>query len=205
MAKKIRNFPPQTYGDLDLIELRKKLDLDFAHFTYLPRQCSCCYGPYDLPARYWKNNIIPESRGPIDFILFKNACNGSGWVRRTTSLRDYECISWNLRSDPKYGEPLTEQEMERLDEICQELSRVYGPDWYVQVPASSSVCIIIQKIPSPTDDPFRRYKKLDESEYKRYQPYVFILGKRVYDFIERFREENREFIKDWESGADDKD
>lgn len=203
MPQKIRNFPPQVYGDLDLIGLRKKLDLDFAHFTYLPHQCSCCYGPYDLPARYWKNNTIPESRESIDFILFKNAYNGSGWVRRTTPLRDYECISWNLKSDPS-GQ-LTEKETERLDEICQEISRAYGPDWYVQVPASISGCIVIQKIPSSADDPYRRYKKLDEAEYKRYQPYVFIFGKRVYDFLKQFREENRDFIKDWESTVYDED
>lgn len=205
MAKKIRNFPPQTYGDLDLIGLRKKLDLDFAHFTYLPHQCSCCYGPYDLPARYWKNNTIPEPRESIDFILFKNANNGSGCVRKTTPLKDYECVSWDLRSDPKCGEPLTEQEVTRLDEICKELSLAYGPDWYVQVPASCSVTIIIQKIPSRADEPFRRYRKLIESEYKRYQPYVFIFGRRVHDFLKQFREENQEFIKDWESGAGDKD
>ena len=42
------------YGELNLKKIREDNDLDFAHFTYQRGMCSCCYGPWDLPARYWR-------------------------------------------------------------------------------------------------------------------------------------------------------
>lgn len=44
----------KKYGDLKLSKLRDELGLDFAHYTYLRGQCSCCYGPLDMSARYWR-------------------------------------------------------------------------------------------------------------------------------------------------------
>jgi len=69
----------KTYSDLNLKAIREALNIDFAHFTYKQGQCSCCYGPKDLPKMYWKDRTIPEG-DDYSYILFKNANNGSGTV-----------------------------------------------------------------------------------------------------------------------------
>ena len=71
----------KRYKDLDLKKIMRDFNLDFAHYTYLPGQCSCCYGPWDMSATHWKNKVVPktkEERDKARYILFKNADNGSG-------------------------------------------------------------------------------------------------------------------------------
>lgn len=138
------------YRDLNLKELREKCDLDFAHFTYQPGQCSCCYGPMDLPARYWRNGKKPpkyvpgtesyNSEGKVvggklteyDYILFKNADNGSGIVRRNDEIRNYTCISWSMPND-------------KLDLVCKELQKQLGKEFKVIKPEDEHICIEIKK------------------------------------------------------------
>lgn len=50
----------KTYADLDLKAIREACDLDFAHYTYGRGQCSCCYGPLEMPAKYWRNRKKPK-------------------------------------------------------------------------------------------------------------------------------------------------
>ena len=59
------------YRDLNLKKIREDNDLDFAHFTYQKGMCSCCYGPWDLPKRHWKNGIVREQSEDVQYLLFK--------------------------------------------------------------------------------------------------------------------------------------
>jgi len=101
----------QAYKDLNLKKLREEAGLDFAHFTYKRGQCSCCYGPLDMADRYWakgkrpqKINVTYNTNGEIasyqydrpleqvQYILFKNASNGSGTV-----TKDDIICEWPIR------------------------------------------------------------------------------------------------------------
>lgn len=116
-----------TYGNLDLKHLREVCDIDFAHFTYKKHQCSCCFGPKDLPARYWRNHTIPEG-DDYSFILFKNAENGSGTVTKNDEIRNNCCIEWSLTE-------------EQLDKVCNELQRQVDGYFIVIKPKDKYTCI----------------------------------------------------------------
>lgn len=120
------------YKDLNLKKLRDENGLDFAHFTYPPGLCSCCYGPLDLPARYWRKGIKPQSMENVQYLLFKNADNGSGHVRKNDDIGEVEYIEWNF--------PL-----EKMDKICEELQRQVGRDYVVLIPQNINKCILIVK------------------------------------------------------------
>ena len=117
------------YKDLNLKKIREDNDLDFAHFTYQKGMCSCCYGPKYLPKRYWKGNVIPEDDN-YTYLLFKNADNGSGHVKRNDTIKDYTCIEW--------GFP-----MEKLESVCKGLQEQLGDDYVVLMPTDELTCIII--------------------------------------------------------------
>lgn len=136
------------YRDLNLKHLREVCDIDFAHFTYKPNQCSCCYGPLDLPARYWRNGKKPPEYVPgtevynnegkliggkytdYEYILFKNAHNGSGYVKSTDEIKPYQCVSWSMSQD-------------KLKKVVEELKRQLGADYKVVMPESEHYCIEI--------------------------------------------------------------
>jgi hypothetical protein len=120
----------KTYADLDLKSIREALDIDFAHFTYKPSQCSCCYGPQDLAAKYWKNNTIQEG-DDYSYILFKNAHNGSGSVTKFDNI-GYANISWGNLSDTQ------------LDGVVTMLQEQLGSDYKVVKPENKRVCINIE-------------------------------------------------------------
>ena len=120
------------YKDLNLKKVRDDNGLDFAHFTYQPGMCSCCYGPKDLPARYWKNHKVAQDGEEYTYILYKNANNGSGPVKRNEECKPYECVSWRFPE-------------EKLERVCRSLQEMYGPEWGVFVPHSHTHCIIITK------------------------------------------------------------
>lgn len=120
----------KTYGELDLKKIREEADLDFAHFTYKKGQCSCCYTPKDLPKRYWKNGIIREDND-YEFILFKNAYNGSGTVTKNDYIKDYTCISWDFP-------------MEKMQLVCDLLQEQLGDDYFIEIPKSQYHCIVIR-------------------------------------------------------------
>lgn len=117
------------YKDLNLKKIREDNDLDFAHFTYQRGMCSCCYGPKDLPKRYWRNNTIPEG-DDYTYILFKNANNGSGEVKRTDELKDYQCVSWYFP-------------IEKLENVCKGLQEQVGDEYEVLIPTNDMYCIVI--------------------------------------------------------------
>lgn len=119
----------KTYGDLNLIELRKKADIDFAHYTYKKGMCSCCYGPKDLPKMYWKDRVVQKNidYDDIEYILFKNADNGSGIVRKSDYI---ECdnIEWNLPED-------------KVENVCRLLKEQLGDEYIVVIPRGHWECI----------------------------------------------------------------
>jgi hypothetical protein len=119
-----------TYSELDLKKIREDNGLDFAHFTYKRGQCSCCYGPWDLPARYWHNGEIPDRRDGISYILFKNADNGSGHVTKSCKIENNTCIEWSMTD-------------EQLTSVCADLQHQLGAGYSVEKPKDKSTCIII--------------------------------------------------------------
>lgn len=119
------------YKDLDLKKIREDNGLDFAHFTYQKGMCSCCYGPKDLPKRYWRNNTIPEHYN-YTYLLFKNADNGSGIVKRDDEIDDYTCIEWDFQ-------------IEKLENVCKDLQTQLGDEYVVLKPKNVLSCILIFK------------------------------------------------------------
>ena len=117
------------YKELNLAKLRDENGLDFAHFTYKPGMCSCCYGPKDLPKSYWKGKVIPE-HNDYTYLLFKNADNGSGHVKREDEIEDYTCIEWSFPID-------------KLDKICRDLKEQLGDEYFVLKPKDELTCIRI--------------------------------------------------------------
>lgn len=118
------------YKDLNLKHLREVCDIDFAHYTYKRGQCSCCYGPKDLPSMYWRNRkvLVDVDYDDISYILFKNADNGSGIRKANDELNRTEFISWNLTP-------------EQLDKVITELKRQVGNEYDVIYPENKYVCI----------------------------------------------------------------
>lgn len=138
---------PKLYGNLDLKSIREECGLDFAHFTFKKGMCSCCYGPTDLPARYWHNNQILHDKTSYEaynrvseavsddeftYLLFKNADNGSGHVRRDTPLKKVGYVCW--------GFP-----MSRMPKVCQMLQEQVGDEYEVIPPKNSLECITIKE------------------------------------------------------------
>ena len=121
------------YKDLNLKKIREDNDLDFAHFTYQKGMCSCCYGPKDLPKRYWRNNTILDG-DDYTYILFKNADNGSGIVKRDDEIccNSYDCIGWDFP-------------IEKLENVCKDLQEQLGDEYAVFKPKNHMHCIIICK------------------------------------------------------------
>lgn len=120
------------YGELNLREIRDLANIDFAHFTYRRGQCSCCYGPKDLPKMYWKNRVIPE-HDDYSYILFKNAKNDSGKVTKNDEISDGTCISWHLTE-------------EQLDIVCRCLQEQLGLEYLVEKHENHYTCIVLRKV-----------------------------------------------------------
>ena len=119
------------YKELNLKKIREDNDLDFAHFTYKNNMCSCCYGPKDLPKRYWRGGVIPEG-DDYTYLLFSNANNGSGVVKRDDEIRDYQCINWDFP-------------IEKLENVCRDLQEQLGDEYVVLKPQNDMWSIIICK------------------------------------------------------------
>lgn len=110
--------------------------MDFAHYTYSRGMCSCCYDATDLPERYWKKGVLQKIKSgeqeSYSFILFKNAVNGSGCVRRNDKIKDIQYILWNM--------PL-----ERLEKVCKDLYVMLREEFFVIVPSDDSSTIVLIK------------------------------------------------------------
>jgi hypothetical protein len=120
----------KIYKDLNLKEIREKLDIDFAHFTYGKDQCSCCYGPEDMPKLYRKKGI--NDNEIKSYILFKNANNGSGVVTKYDYIRHCTYISWNLS-------------VLQLEGVVKMLQEQLGDEYIVEKPENNGSCIVIKE------------------------------------------------------------
>lgn len=128
------------YSQLNLKEVREKANLDFAHFTYKKGQCSCCFGPEDLPSIYWKNKeVIPMEdvrwlNNEVSYILFKNASNGSGIVTKNDTIEEHTNIEYDV------------SDMEQLKLVVDELNKQLNPNGLTaKMPENFSKCIEIIK------------------------------------------------------------
>ncbi len=121
------------YKDLNLKELREKCDIDFAHYTYKPNQCSCCYSPKDLPEKYWRDGKIKQT-DDYSYILFKNANNGTGSVKGEDylSYKSQICISWRLNKS-------------QLNAVIRELRKQVGSEFIVSKPKDDAYCIVLKR------------------------------------------------------------
>lgn len=115
------------YKELNLRKIREDFGLDFAHFTYLPGMCSCCYTPLDFPLRYWHGGVKPANMDNVQYLLFKNADNGRGCVKATDNI-EKPYIEWDFP-------------MEKLAPICKALQEQLGNEYVVLIPPNSSLCI----------------------------------------------------------------
>ena len=137
---------------MNLRKLREDNDLDFAHFTYKRGQCSCCYDPLDMAERYWKKKPVKvidveatETTGgtfhyeidgkkininDLQYILFKNADNGSGTVTKNDEIDKYTCVEWQLPTD-------------KLRKVCEDLKSQLDDDYKVYMPLSDMHTILI--------------------------------------------------------------
>lgn len=143
----------KTYADLDLAKIRDEADIDFAHFTYTGGRCSCCYSPHDLPFIYWKGKTRAEkmanreagARGEkYEYILFKNASNGSGQKKKTDTIG----IRRGWWNDGDIGTVYIEWRMseEKLGKVCDMLQKQLGDNYKVVKPEDEGFCITIEFI-----------------------------------------------------------
>lgn len=118
------------YKDLDLRKLREECGLDFAHYTYKPGQCSCCYGPKDMASIHWKDRVIPEG-DDYTYLLFKNADNGSGHVKAHDTIGDRIYIEWGFPED-------------KMKDVINSLSSQLSDEYIVLQPKTRFKCIQIR-------------------------------------------------------------
>ncbi len=117
------------FEELNLKQIREDNGLDFAHFTFLKNMCSCCSTPLEFPARYWHRGIKPQSMDNVQYLIFKNADNGSGRVTKNDDISEYECILWQFP-------------VEKLGKICKDLEQQMGNEYEILVPGSELFCIL---------------------------------------------------------------
>lgn len=142
------------YKDLNLKAIREKHNLDFAHFTYGKGQCSCCYSPSDMSARYWKDGIVKPITEKYSYILFKNANNGSGIKKRTDTIGDLLFIEWRCSEEQLLG-------------VCKDLQEQLGSGYIVFVPQSRCFTIVVTKSDNREDNKYLHDKDFRAvSEYK---------------------------------------
>ena len=142
----------KQYKDLDLKKIMDAENLDFARWTYSRGQCSCCYGPLDMPARFWKNGKKPQRHflsedkqtwdyqlngekfhtDSMKYILFKNANNGSGTVTEDDFIKDYTCIGYQLDFP------------DQVKRVCDMLRDQLDEDYVVEMPRNENHCIVIR-------------------------------------------------------------
>lgn len=119
-----------TYQDLNLKKIREDNGLDFAHFTFLPGMCTCCYDPLDFPARYWRKGIKPGSMDNVQYLLFKNADNGAGAVKKRDEIKGPVFVLWRFPE-------------EKMRQVCSDLQTQLGKEYIVLMPPDEDCCILI--------------------------------------------------------------
>lgn len=162
-----------TYADLDLKAIRDACGLDFARHTYSKGQCSCCYGPQDMPAKYWAkgrkakkfkvpggHRLVPPEGGydgpdgKPTYILFKNADNGSGRICDLgESVENNTNVSYVFRDEAQ------------KKAVCEMLQAQLGEEYILAVPANDFYCIGIFTI-----DGWENYKRNNPNMLNAYTP-----------------------------------
>lgn len=124
------------YSDLDLKSLAIECGLDFAHYTYVPGMCSCCFGPLHFSGCYWVNGSEgrkrAENTGNYTYILFKNAENGSGVVSDSDLIENDTHIRYRVNNK------------DQLLRVCKHLQKQLGDDYEIVIPDDFSYCIEIK-------------------------------------------------------------
>lgn len=124
------------YSDLDLKSLAIECGLDFAHYTYEPGMCSCCFGPLRFSDCYWVNGSKGRKRaeniGNYTYILFKNAENGSGVVSDSDLIENDTYIGYRVNNK------------NQLLKVCEHLQKQLGNDYEIVIPDDFSYCIEIK-------------------------------------------------------------
>jgi hypothetical protein len=145
----------KTYRELNLAKIRDTVGLDFAHYTYTGGRCSCCYFPHDLPIRYWKgrnnkerkeNRATGERTRNYEYILFKNASNGSGQVTANDTICKRNEKSFFYNPAIPYCSVYVEWNMtnDKLDKVCEMLQEQLGDSYDVVKPTDTHTCIEIK-------------------------------------------------------------
>lgn len=144
----------KKYKDLDLAKIREEHGLDFAHYTFQPGQCSCCYGPMQQPGAFWRGGkrpvYHPKSRSytlggkPFDtenmrYILFENADDGStsGCVDGEDVIENYTYVKYQLR------------DLEEVEKISEAIAEQLDDDYAVLIPENEKDyegCVVIYMI-----------------------------------------------------------
>lgn len=147
----------KCYKDLNLRFIREQCDLDFAHYTFKRGQCSCCYGPEDLPLLYWKNRVVRHD-DDFTYVLFKNADNGSGHVTKNDTIADYTCIRYRFKND------------EQKEKFCKMLAEQLDDDYIVAVPKNDYTCVVIRTVDALHND-----KRCHTQAYKQFKNKFYVL------------------------------
>lgn len=128
-----------TYGDLDLKKLREECDLDFAHYTYGKDQCSCCYGPRNMPAKYWRDGKVLDDSN-IEYILFKNAYNCGGTKKKSDKLATYPQMYSSYEKEHVYINWQIHSK-EKRQAVKKALESQVGSEFIVEIPDDDMYCI----------------------------------------------------------------
>lgn len=124
------------YSDLNLNYLKNLLNLDFAHFSYVNKMCSCCFSISDFPTKYWRDGIIVSKESSnfnnLNYILFKNSIDGTGEVSLNDTLDNFESIEYKFVN------------RELLVSFCSELSNICNKfNYQVLIPSNEDLSIIL--------------------------------------------------------------
>lgn len=143
----------KRYADLDLKKIRDECGLDFARHTYSKHQCSCCYGPLDMAAKWWAKGKKPKKihktyredgslagyewdrpTDNISYILFKNASNTGGAIlSMDEEILDNTCIRYHFTDDTQKCH------------VCEMLQEQLGNGYVLDIPDNSRFCIVIRE------------------------------------------------------------
>lgn len=136
----------KQYKDLDLMAIAKQANLDFAHWSCLGN-CSCCIDiEGDFRQKYFTRPKSEINFTDLQYILFKNANNGSGDVKENYVI-GFQSDGYggiDTREYPVYVMHRINKQ-EDLQTVVKLLQEQLGVDYKVSC-ANSSECIKIEPL-----------------------------------------------------------
>lgn len=136
----------KKYADLKLKEIAKKAGLDFAHWS-CRGSCSCCVDFMYFPQKFFTKSKATLDEDNLQFILFKNAYNGSGDVDKDHIICYQSFESGKKASNRLYpvfvGWSFDEQ---NLDSVINLLQEQLGNKYKVIKPKNTKEAIEIQPL-----------------------------------------------------------